>query len=319
VSAARNSTATGTIATAEDRRGGYVGRFAPSPTGELHQGSLFTAVASHLDARANHGRWLVRIEDLDRPREVPGAGERILATLAAFGFEWPEPVVYQSRREEAYRQALASLASRSLVYHCRCSRRDLADEERYPGTCRDLHLGGETPTALRLRVPDGPVSFIDRIHGEFRQSLAQVGGDFVLRRRDGLVAYVLAVVVDDAAQGVTDVVRGADLLDDTPRQVLLQRLLGLPTPRYAHVPLLVEADGAKLAKSRRSVPVDPQNPVAQLCQVFAQLGLEPPSGLQKGSLAGAWAWATAQWPRRLSGRPFPLSLAADPRGDLDVR
>ena len=209
------------------------------------------------------------------------------------------------------------LETQGLLYRCRCSRRDIADEQRYPGTCRDRHWPDDAPAALRLRVPEGPVGFVDRLHGAFRRDLAASGGDFIVRRRDALSAYVLAVVVDDADQDITHVVRGADLLDHTPQQVLLQRLLGLPTPAYAHVPVLVEADGAKLAKSRRSIPVNPDNALPQLLQVFALLGLVPPPELRRASLAGAWEWATERWLARLSGPRFPLSLAADPLGSLD--
>lgn len=219
--------------------------------------------------------------------------------------------MYQSRRDAAYRQALARLDAQGLLYRCRCSRRDIADEERYPGTCRDCHWPDDLPAALRVRTPEEPVSFEDRFHGRFRQQLSATVGDFIVRRRDLLIAYVLAVVIDDADQGITHVVRGADLLDNTPHQVLLQRLLGLPTPAYAHVPVLVEPDGAKLAKSRRSIPVDCGNPLQQLLQVFALLGLAPPPELHRASLAGAWEWATEQWRERLSGHNFPLTLAAE--------
>src|SRR5579862_4254783 len=245
--AAKSSTATATTDTADP----YVGRFAPSPTGDLHLGSLYTAAASFLDARAHAGRWLVRMEDVDRPREVPGAAARILATLEAFGFEWDGEVVRQSERDCDYAAALEALAARGLTFACSCSRSMLADEERYPGHCRErLHAPGMA-TAIRLRVEPRVVEFTDRIQGTFRQDVAAAVGDAVLRRRDRLFSYLLAVVVDDAAQGVTHVVRGADLLDNTPRQIYLQGALGLPTPRYAHVPALVEADGSKLAKSAR--------------------------------------------------------------------
>ncbi len=250
----------------------------------------------------------MRIEDIDPPREVPGASGRILATLAAFGFQWPEPVLRQSSRSDAYRQALDALTHQGLTYRCRCSRRELADEPRYPGTCRQRHWPAGEPAALRLAVPAGTVGFSDRIQGEFRQDVAAASGDFILQRRDALFAYALAVVVDDAHQGVTHVVRGADLLDHTPCQILLQRLLALPTPRYAHVPVLMEADGSKLAKSRRSVAVSPVEPVRQLCEVFAQLGLDPPVRLRTDRLPRAWQWACGRWRERLQRRDFPLFL-----------
>ncbi|MDP8984608.1 MAG: tRNA glutamyl-Q(34) synthetase GluQRS, partial [Pseudomonadota bacterium] len=229
----------------------YVGRFAPSPSGELHLGSLYTAAASYLDARAAGGRWLVRIEDLDIPRVIPGCADGILRTLGAFGFEWDGEVVRQSERLERYAAALGSLRARGLTFECSCSRSELAEEDRYRGHCRERPLAADRPTATRLRVDEGVVLFTDRIQGRFRQDVAAAVGDIVLRRRDRLFAYVLAVVVDDAAQGITHVVRGADLLDNTPRQMYLQRLLALEHPSYAHVPVLTEPDGKKLAKSAR--------------------------------------------------------------------
>jgi len=268
-------------------------------------GSLYTAAASYLDARAHGGRWLVRIEDLDAPRVVPGAASAILATLQAFGFEWDGDVMYQSARTGHYAAALDSLRERGLIFECSCSRSQLADESRYPGTCRGGPGEPGSPTAARLRVEPGRIEFTDRIQGRFRQDVAAAVGDMALRRRDGLFAYVLAVVVDDAAQGVSQVVRGADLLDNTPRQVHLQRLLGLPTPGYAHVPVLTEADGRKLAKSERSVAANPYDAVRQLCNIFNLLNLAPPTELGGGKLDDAWRWARAHWqvaavPRRFS-------------------
>lgn len=242
---------------------GYRGRFAPSPTGDLHAGSLAAALASWLDARARGGAWLVRIEDLDPPREIAGAAGRIVAALAAFGMESDEPVVFQSRRGELYRQALDRLDAVGLLYGCSCSRSMIAAAQRrlglaadiYPGTCRN-GAAQAGPQALRVRVPDETVGFDDRARGRFEQRLAHDVGDFVVRRADGLWAYQLAVVVDDAAQGITDVVRGADLLDSTPRQILLQRLLGAPTPRYLHLPVAIHAGGEKLSKQTGAPPID---------------------------------------------------------------
>ena len=235
------------------------------------------------------------MEDVDRPREVPGAAARILATLEAFGFEWDGEVLRQSERDSDYAAALEALAARGLTFACSCSRSMLADEERYPGHCRErLHAPGMA-TAIRLRVEPRVVEFTDRIQGTFRQDVAAAVGDAILRRRDRLFSYLLAVVVDDAAQGVTHVVRGADLLDNTPRQIYLQRALGLPTPRYAHVPALVEADGSKLAKSARSVRLDPEQAMAQLIHIFRLLGLRPPSAIADGGIRAAWAWASAGW------------------------
>jgi glutamyl-Q tRNA(Asp) synthetase len=239
----------------------YVGRFAPSPTGPLHFGSLVAALASWLDARAAGGRWQVRIEDLDAPRAQPGAAEDILRTLAQLGLTWDGDVVYQSRRTPAYERALKRLAGHT--YWCGCTRREIADSalglaadgaQIYPGTCRG-GLAGKPPRALRVRTDDREVAFTDRVQGRQAQVLEREAGDFVLLRADAQYAYQLAVVVDDAEQGVTDVVRGADLLDSTPRQLFLQRLLGYPQPRYLHVPAAVNAAGEKLSKQTGAAPV----------------------------------------------------------------
>jgi glutamyl-Q tRNA(Asp) synthetase len=233
----------------------YVGRFAPSPTGPLHFGSLVAALMGWLDARAAGGEWLVRIEDVDTTRSVPGAAEDILGTLEAFGLAWDREVVWQSRRTALYEAALERLRAAGYVYGCRCSRREIADSGLvglegaiYPGTCRRLGLATGAGIAERMIAAESPVTFLDRAMGTISQRVATDIGDFVVKRRDGLFAYQLAVVVDDAEQGVTDVVRGDDLLSSTPRQVVLQRLLGLPTVRYVHVPLVVGPDGHRLAK-----------------------------------------------------------------------
>jgi glutamyl-Q tRNA(Asp) synthetase len=273
----------------------------------LHWGSLYTAVASFLDARAHGGRWLLRIEDLDRPREVAGSADGILRTLQAYGFEWDGEIVRQRDRTQLYVDALRALQARNLTFQCSCSRLQLEDESRYPGTCRVRPAASTIPTATRLRVEQGSVLFCDRIQGRYRQDLAASVGDVILKRRDQIFAYLLAVVVDDAAQGVTHVVRGADLLDNTPRQIYLQRLLGLPLPAYAHVPVLTEPDDTKLAKSRRSVPMDADSALPRLLAVFSLLGLAPPDSLAAESLADAWAWAIGQWdiekvPKRLNMR-----------------
>ena len=273
----------------------------------MHLGSLYTAVASFLDARAHHGRWLLRIEDIDKPREIAGSADRILHTLRAFGMEWDGEVVRQSDRIDFYAAALRSLESRHLTFECSCSRLQLEDESRYPGTCRMHPAVSGAPTAIRLRVEPALIYFSDRIQGAYRQDVAAAVGDFILKRRDQLYAYVLAVVVDDAAQGVTHIVRGADLLDNTPRQIYLQRELGLPLPRYAHVPVLTEPDDTKLAKSRRSVRVDSVEALPQLLAVFSMLGLPVPASLARATLAEAWDWAIAHWnvnnaPKRLNVR-----------------
>ena len=273
----------------------------------MHLGSLYAAVASFLDARAHHGRWLLRIEDIDKPREVAGSAERILGTLQAFGMEWDGEAVRQSDRTDLYAAALRSLQARNLTFECSCSRLQLEDETRYPGTCRTHPAVSGAPAAIRLRVEPSLIYFSDRIQGVYRQDVAAAVGDIILNRRDQVTAYVLAVVVDDAAQGVTHVVRGADLLDNTPRQIYLQRELGLPLPRYAHVPVLTELDDTKLAKSRRSVRVDSAEALPQLLAVFSMLRLPVPSSLAGTTLAEAWNWAIAHWdinnaPKRLNVR-----------------
>ncbi len=235
---------------------------------------------------------------------VPGAAAGILRTLERFGFEWDGDVMRQSGRSGHYEAALEMLRSRGLTFECGCSRAQLAEEERYPGYCRTRPPPGGAPTATRLRIDPGCVQFTDRVQGTFRQDVAGAVGDIVLRRRDRLFAYVLAVVLDDAAQYVTHVVRGADLLDNTPRQIHLQRLLGLPTPQYAHVPVLTESDGRKLAKTERSIAIHAGAPLALLTRVFALLGLPPPP---EADVASAWQWATAHW--RIEAVPRRLALA----------
>ena len=282
-----------------------MGRFAPSPTGELHLGSLYTAAASFLDARSHGGRWLVRIEDVDRAREVPGAAAGILRTLEAFGFEWDAEVLRQSDRSDHYAAAIERLRARGLTFECSCSRQDLAGEGRYPGYCRGGPRDSSVATATRLRIEPQSITFEDRIQGSYTQDVASVTGDAILRRRDGFFAYLLAVVVDDAAQGVTHVVRGADLLADTPRQIYLQRRLALPTPRYAHVPVLVESDGSKLAKSARSTPARKSGPQNKLLKVLQLLEMEPPITLQGAPTGEIWQWAHARWAsNRLRERPL---------------
>jgi glutamyl-Q tRNA(Asp) synthetase len=255
------------------------GRFAPSPTGPLHFGSLLAALASWLDARAAAGRWLVRVEDLDRPRCQAGAANEILQALQRLGLNWDGEVLYQSQRELLYREALQSLEK--WTFWCGCTRREIADSSLglaadgasiYPGTCRDGLPQGKAPRALRLRTGDTTVRFHDRVQGLQHQTLGREVGDFVLYRADGLFAYQLAVVVDDAAQGVTDVVRGADLLDSTARQIHLQQLLGYATPRYLHIPVAVDAAGEKLSKLTGARPLDISRPGRELRRALTFLG-----------------------------------------------
>jgi glutamyl-Q tRNA(Asp) synthetase len=307
-----------------------LGRFAPSPTGPLHLGSLLAATGSYLDARAVGGRWLVRMEDLDTARVIPGCADTQLRTLETLGFEWDGDVVYQSNRLEAYRAALAELAARGRTYRCSCSRKDLAGDGQegggYPGTCRN----GPTrsgPTAVRFRVSEARIQFDDAYLGSPEFDLAG-RGDFVVERRDGIPSYQLAVVVDDAWQGVTRVVRGADLLSSTPWQIDLQRALRLPTPSYGHLPLVVEPDGSKLSKSRRAVPIDaslwnrgPIDPTAVsrvLTSTLTLLSQRPPPDLVHSSIKDVWNWAIAHWrPQALAGQAeVRVSAMGDTEADL---
>jgi glutamyl-Q tRNA(Asp) synthetase len=283
----------------------YRGRFAPSPTGPLHFGSLVAAVGSWVDARAGAGEWLVRMEDLDPPREVPGAAGEILRTLEALGLEWDGPVVYQSARTEAYRAAVDDLQRKRALFPCGCTRKEISDSGLtaldgslvYPGTCRGGLPPGRAARATRVRVDATAIAFEDALQGRVHQELARDVGDFIVVRADGLCAYQLAVVVDDAAQGMTDVVRGADLLDSTPRQIFLQRLLGLPTPRYLHLPVAINARGEKLSKQTLAAPVDRSHPAAALVAALRFLGQSPPATLERVPVRAVLEWAAAHWDR----------------------
>lgn len=252
----------------------YRGRFAPSPTGPLHFGSLVAAVGSWLRARANQGVWLIRMEDIDPPREVPGAAEDILATLAAFGMESDEPVLYQSRREPAYREALERLRADSHAFPCWCSRGDLEAQRNIHHEPCSAPADPARPPAWRMRVPHETIHLDDTAVGSFAQDLHADAGDFVILRNDGWFAYQLAVVVDDAYQSITEVVRGLDLLDSTPRQIYLQRLLGYPTPAYLHLPLVLDADGRKLSKQERARSIDRNDPMPGLREALRFLGVD---------------------------------------------
>jgi glutamyl-Q tRNA(Asp) synthetase len=293
----------------------YVGRFAPSPSGPLHFGSLVAAVGSFLEARRHGGRWLLRIEDVDAPRTVAGAAESIIATLARFGFEWDGDVTWQSARSEAYAAALARLQAEGHAYPCACSRREIADSAlardgspRYPGTCRDGLPAGRAARAWRVHA-QGVVCFDDAIQGPQQEDLAADIGDFIVRRADGLYAYQLAVVVDDAEAGVTHVVRGADLLESTGRQILLQRLLGLPRPAYAHLPVATGAAGEKLSKQTLAPALDAAGAPAALVAALAFLGQQPPAALGRAPLAEVWAWARVHWQRDRVPRRRQLAAA----------
>lgn len=280
----------------------YRGRFAPSPTGPLHFGSLVAATGSFLEARTRGGEWLLRMEDVDAPRCSLAAVDEILRALAACGFEWDGEVVWQSRRIDAYAAALERLKAADRVFACACSRRELADSAIapdgatiYPGTCRAGLVAGRSARAWRLRVGDARVDFDDAVQGRIASDLARETGDFVLLRADGLYAYQLAVVVDDAAAGITHVVRGADLLTSTARQIFLQQCLGLPTPGYAHLPVAVDAAGEKLSKQTLAAPVDIARPAPALVAALAFLGQRPPAELGAAAVREIWRWAAANW------------------------
>jgi len=298
----------------------YRGRFAPSPTGPLHFGSLVAAAGSYLDAKARGGEWLVRVEDVDTPRNVPGAARDILRALEGCGMEWDGPVVSQSTRADAYRAALHELRGRGLAYPCACSRREIADSAVagiegfvYPGTCRAGIPAGRTARAVRIATQGVAIAFDDLLLGHVVQNLETEIGDFILYRTDRVFAYQLAVVVDDAEQGITHVVRGADLLDSTPRQIYLQQLLHLPTPRHLHLPVALNALGEKLSKQTRAKPIDQRRPLPALVAALELLGQAPPRDLAAGSVGDFWAWALENWriekiPRaRVRPAPAPLS------------
>ncbi len=281
----------------------YRGRFAPSPTGPLHFGSLVAAVGSYLDARAHGGEWLVRMEDLDTLRTVPGAADDILRTLTAFGFEWDGEVVYQSQRADLYLHALEKLRAQHLIYPCACSRKEIADSSVvgidglvYPGTCRTgIHHSNKTTRAYRVRTEEKLNKFNDLQYGTIEQCIAREIGDFVVWRVDNLASYQLAVVVDDAAQGVTHVVRGADLIASTPRQIYLQQLLDLPTPQYLHLPVVLHTDGEKLSKQNGATALDTSRPIPALLAALKFLGQALPDNELTTDVL--WQWAIAHWSR----------------------
>jgi glutamyl-Q tRNA(Asp) synthetase len=280
-----------------------VGRFAPSPTGPLHFGSLVAAVASYCDAKSRGGKWLLRIEDVDLTRKVAGASENIIDTLERYGFQWDGDITYQSQRTALYEQALANLRQQNLAYPCTCSRKEIADSSSlqgiegaiYPGICLLHPLKPNTPTAWRLKTNDSSISFQDLIQGTLQHNMAREIGDFVIKRADGLYSYQLAVVVDDALQGITHVVRGADLLNSTTRQIYLQQLLGYPTPVYAHIPLVMNADGQKLSKQTLAEALPNDLVIATLLQSFRFLPNFPKPIPTYGKLSDLWQWALEAW------------------------
>jgi glutamyl-Q tRNA(Asp) synthetase len=295
----------------------YRGRFAPSPSGPLHFGSLITALGSALDAHAHGGEWWLRIDDLDPPRVAPGAVDAILRALAAYGFEWQGTVQYQRHRHEAYEAALTELRHLGAVYPCACTRREIADSvvsQRgaaiYPGTCRAGVAPGKMARAIRLNTQGAQVTLRDRLQGELTLDVEREVGDFVIKRADGLFAYQLAAVVDDAALGVTDIVRGADLLDSSLRQRYLQQLLRLPTPRYLHLPVAVNVLGEKWSKQTLAPALEVQHPGPTLVRALEFLNQAPPRALAQAPVAEIWAWARGRWnPARL---PAARTLHGEP-------
>ena len=293
----------------------YIGRFAPSPTGSLHFGSLVAAVASYCDAKSHGGQWLLRMEDLDKPREVADAADNILRSLEAFGFEWDAAILYQSQRNEIYEEYLHNLKRKGLIYACTCSRKEIADSSVasgvdgaiYPKTCINKMLKNLPSNfnasiscinacSWRINVDNvQKITFVDAIQGDISQNLPTQVGDFILKRKDGFFAYQLAVVVDDALQNITHIVRGADLLDSTPRQIYLQNLLDFTLPHYAHVPVASNAAGEKLSKQTLAKPIDSGIASHLIVEALSFLGQMPPLALKNASLAECWHWAIKHW------------------------
>jgi glutamyl-Q tRNA(Asp) synthetase len=297
----------------------YRGRFAPSPTGALHFGSLIAAVGSYLEAKSHNGEWLVRIENLDKPREIPAASYEILRALEILGMEWDHKVIYQDQRKDTYENILTILNKRGLTYSCTCTRKEIADSsitgisgQIYGGTCRNNVRNEGRTGAVRIKTDNNIIEFEDSLHGLISQRLESETGDFILRRSDEIYAYQLAVVADDATQGITNVVRGADLLDSTPRQIYLQRLLGYPTPTYMHLPVAVNNRGEKLSKQTKAALLDVSNPVKQLIEAVNFLGQEPPIELLGNNISSFWEWAIENWhPEKIHKKrtiPFPTKL-----------
>ncbi len=297
----------------------YRGRFAPSPTGALHFGSLIAAVGSYLEAKSHNGEWLVRIENLDKPREIPAASHEIFRALEILGMEWDHEVIYQDQRKDTYENILTILNKRGLTYSCTCTRKEIADSsitgisgQIYAGTCRNNVQNKDRPGAVRIKTDNNIIEFEDSLHGLISQRLESETGDFILRRSDGIYAYQLAVVADDATQGITNVVRGADLLDSTPRQIYLQKLLGYSTPTYMHLPVAVNNQGEKLSKQTKAALLDVSNPVKQLVEAVNFLGQESPIELLGNNVSSFWKWAIENWhPEKIHKKrtiPFPTKL-----------
>ncbi len=292
----------------------YRGRFAPSPTGPLHFGSLIAAVGSFLDARSAGGVWLVRIEDLDPPREIPGSADDILRTLERLGMHWDETVLYQSQNHSAYQEALEKLSAKNCIYPCSCSRRDIREATGqtaiYPGTCRNGMTEGQTARSIRMRVDNTLIDYQDRLAGRLQENLATETGDFIIKRADGLFAYQLAVTVDDAAQNITDIVRGHDLFDNTARQIHLQQQLGLTTPRYLHLPLATWPDGSKYSKQTQAPSINHENPATILIQALRFLNQPVPEMLANEKLDTIWQCAIKNW--RSENLPLQHTIVTQP-------
>ncbi len=286
-----------------------VGRFAPSPTGPLHYGSLLAAVASYLNIRSKNGTWLVRIDDLDPPREVAGASSDILHTLEQYGLQWDGDVIYQSRRQDLYDDALAVLTKANLIYPCSCSRKEIAErgEEHYTGHCRKHFRPENNRQALRVNTSGQSVSWNDLVQGPQTFSLPESTGDFIVRRADRLYAYHLAVVVDDAEQAISEIIRGADLLTTTPAQLFLQQLLGIVKPKYGHIPVAINTQGEKLSKQTGAAAVSRLDPSRTLCRALQDLGQAPPNDLNASSVEDILTWGVHNW--ILRGVPAALTLA----------
>ncbi|MGY6274942.1 tRNA glutamyl-Q(34) synthetase GluQRS [Methylomonas sp. MgM2] len=273
----------------------YIGRFAPSPTGQLHLGSLYTALASYLDARRHGGIWLLRIDDLDTPRNAAGAIDAILHCLERFGLHWDGEIYYQSRYLSKYQAILKHLQEQHWLYACRCSRKILRHTAVYPGVCRYAGFSFDEPSAWRLKVQDISIEFDDALQGKVNHHLSREHGDFIIRRKDNIIAYQFAVVIDDYLQKITHVVRGIDLLDSTPKQIYQQRLLAYPHPRYMHLPLIVDDQGHKLSKQNLATPVDDSQPEPTLFLLLNMLQQNPPSSLRNAPVATQLEWAITHW------------------------
>lgn len=287
-----------------------IGRFAPSPTGDLHFGSLTSAVGSYLAARSCRGQWLIRIEDLDPPREIEGSADSILHDLGSLGLKADAAVLYQSSRSAAYQQAVDYLLKSGQAYYCGCSRKQLPDSGIYPGTCRNGISGGKKPRSVRFLINQQSCTFTDRVQGVIEEYMSSESGDFIIKRADGLHAYHLAVVLDDHFQGVTQVVRGADLLDSTSKQICLQRAMGIATPEYMHLPIAFDDQGQKLSKRDHSDPIGQSSPAGSIELALRFLGQQPPAGLPLNEL---WRWAASNWDEQR----IPREVSVFDRKDLN--